>query len=222
MTQYEQDALDSFDTKDQIIIEHCTDEVYWYGYDLTFDKSYKKCINQLERVVRASLEYDLWAKNCKQNDPDAIRCPICGDNYYEKSSKCDTHHHPRTLYCIVDDEIAEMVDKNEMKSTTASEIVRRVLKKHMQNQVSFINICTHCHKKYHDGNPDVSTKMYNIFEDKINAHKNSISKKLSTEVPIYQQSTSQNIVAPKLIFVPAPLPQSIDDGNFEITKFKKS
>ena len=108
------------------MIPHCTDEVYWYNYDLTFDKTYKKCVYALEKTIRSTLEYDLWAKNCKINSPDAVNCPICGDNYYEKSCKCDTHHHPRTLYCIVDDVLSEMVDNNKLKETTAFDIVKEV------------------------------------------------------------------------------------------------
>ena len=221
MTENEEVIEESYNKPDEIFINHCVEEVYWYGYDLTFDKAYKKCVNHLEKVVRASLEYDLWAKNCKSNDPDSIRCPICQDNYYEKNSKCDTHHHPRTLYCIVDDFLSDMVNDNALKTTTASEVVRLVIKLHMQNKVSFINICTHCHSKYHAGNPDVSTKMYNIFEERIARNKETISGNISQEnQPIPQSGEKQISMIPP--FIPAPLPQSIDDGNYKITKFTKS
>ena len=203
------------------MIPHCTDEVYWYGYDLTFDKAYKKCINAIERIIRASLEYDLWAKDCKQNDPNAIRCPICHDNYYEKNSKCDTHHHPRTLYCIVDDVITDMIDNNAMKTTTCNDVVKTVLEMHLRREVSYINICTHCHKKYHDGNPDVSTAMYNYFENKVAEHKNSISQ-IGNERPILSSSNqAENIMKPPLIA--PPLLPSIDNGaEHKLTKFKSS
>lgn len=206
------------------MIPHCTDDVYWYNYDLTFDKSYKKCIYALEKTIRATLEYELWAKNCKTNHPDAVNCPICGDNYYEKSCKCDTHHHPRTLYCIVDDIMTDMINENSMKTTTAFDIVKRVMDLHTNNQVSFINICTHCHKKYHEGNPDVAKKLYDIFEDRIAENKAKINESFAAigkqeNNIISAQINPYDIPKP---FIPSPPPQSIDDDNYKITKFKTS
>ena len=216
------DIVDNINENDKI--KHCTDDVYWYEYDLTFEKDYKMCIRHLEKTIRASMEYDLWAKNCKINSPDAVVCPICKDNYYEKHYKCETHHHPVTLYIIVDDIISEMIDNNSMHKTTANDVVKRVLDDHLMDKISYINLCTHCHKKYHDGNPDVNKIMYDIFEDRIQARKAKLAESfisLENEVGSSYNTTGIKNELVKPSFIPAPLPQAIDDGNYVITKFRK-
>jgi len=198
-------------------IEHCKDDVYWYDYDLSFEKMYRMCIRHLEKTIRSSMEYDLWARWCKQNDPNSMVCPICGDNYYEKNSKCETHHHPKTLYVIVDDIVSLMIDNNALEKTTAYDIVKQVLDLHMENGVSYINLCVHCHNKYHAGNPDVNDKLYKLFEDKYNEKKLLDNNESLNNYNIKECTAA--LIKPS--FIPAPLPQDVDGGIYEITKFRK-
>ena len=95
-----------------------------------------------------------------------------------------------------------MINNNAVKTTTCNDVVKTVLEMHLRREVSYINICTHCHKKYHDGNPDVSTAMYNYFENKVAEHKNSISQ-IGNEKPILSSSNqAENIMKPPLIAPP--------------------
>lgn len=143
--------------------------ILWYNYDLSNIKEFVKCIKHIEKICRASLEYDEWARKCKYKDAQV--CPICNDDYYDKNSTCETHHHPETLYCIVENILTEHINNNVIDSKTGLEIVQEVMDKHMLGQVSYINLCVHCHKKYHAGHPDVCTAMDIIFTKRANDHK---------------------------------------------------
>ena len=133
----------------------------WYNYDLSDTRDQVKCIKQLERVCRSSLEYDEWQRHCKYKD--STDCPVCGDNYYDNNSKCESHHHPKTLYTIVEEILDDHLEKNDIDEQTGIAIVQEIMDKHMLGQVSYINLCQHCHKKYHAGHPDVENKLNEIF-----------------------------------------------------------
>lgn len=139
-------------------------DALWYNYDLTDGRELVKCIKQLERVCRASLEYDEWQRKCKYKD--AKICPVCDDDYYENNLKCESHHHPKTLYDIVDDVLDDHLEKNDLDEMTGFKIVEEIMDKHMLDQVSYINLCQHCHKKYHDGHPNTVDKIAKIFEER--------------------------------------------------------
>lgn len=140
-------------------------DVLWYDHDLSNTKYYIKAVKQLERICRATFEYDDWARRCKYRD--ATDCPICDENYYDYNSKCETHHHPKTLFDIVDELLSDHIYKNDLDETTGLSIVQEIMDKHTSQEVSYINLCKHCHKKYHDGHPEVINKMNNIFEKRV-------------------------------------------------------
>ncbi len=136
-------------------------DILWYNYDLSNARESVKCIKQLEKICRDSLEYDEWQRRCKY--ADAKICPICNDDYYENNSKCETHHHPKTLFDIVENILDNHLEKNDLDEQTGFNVVTEIMDKHMLGQVQYINICQHCHKKYHNGHPDVVTKLGLIF-----------------------------------------------------------
>jgi hypothetical protein len=182
------------------------EDTLWYNYDLADENMVSKLVKHLERICRASLEYELWAKDTKENDPNAITCPICEDNYYEKCSKCETHHHPQTLYNIVDEILYKYIDDNTLNSKRGLDIVREVMDLHTQRRVSFINLCVHCHKKYHQGHSDVMNKMYEIFKDRSQAGKEEMEKnvqEVEIELTEVTKDKLQNIP-------PAPIVKTYD------------
>jgi len=145
------------------------DQLLWYNYDLSDLREQIKCIKQLEKICRISLEYDDWQKKCKYKD--AKVCPVCEDDYYEKNSKCESHHHPKTLFTIVQEIVEEHIAANDIDSKTGIDIVQEIMDKHLLNQVHYINLCIHCHKKYHAGHPDVINKIDDIFEIRVQEEK---------------------------------------------------
>ena len=142
----------------------------WYNFDMSDPREVIKCIKALERVCRASLEYDEWQRHCKYKD--AKICPVCNDDYYDKNSKCESHHHPKTLFSIVEDILNVHLELNDLDDQTGISIVQEIMDKHLLKQVSYINLCVHCHKKYHAGHPDVINKIEAIFRDRVQEEKN--------------------------------------------------
>lgn len=142
----------------------------WYNFDMADPREFIKCIKALERVCRLSLEYDEWQRHCKYKD--AKICPVCNDDYYDKNSKCESHHHPKTLFSIVEDILTNHLELNDLDDQTGIAILQEIMDKHLLNQVSYINLCVHCHKKYHAGHPDVIAAIDAIFRDRVQAEKN--------------------------------------------------
>jgi len=136
-------------------------DALWYNWDMSNQKDINKVIKKLEAVCRASLEYDEWQRTCKYRH--AIICPVCDDNYYDNNSKCESHHHPKTLYTIVENIIDEHLEKNDLDDQTGFAIVQEIMDLHLLKKVQYINLCQHCHKKFHAGHPDVLNKVDTIF-----------------------------------------------------------
>jgi len=194
------------------------EDTLWYGYNIADANNISKLVKHLERICRASLEYDLWAKDTKENDPNAIKCPICDDNYYEKCSKCETHHHPKTLYNIVDEIIYKYIDNNSLDTKRGLDIVREVMDLHTHRRVSFINLCVHCHKKYHQGHSDVINKMYEIFKDRSQAGKEEMAKNVQ-EVEIELTEVNKNYDIPKEEIMTPDLPKQHLKKNLSNNQF---
>lgn len=156
-------------------------DALWYNYNLSDTKEITKCVKQLERVCRSSLEYDDWQRKCKYTDSTV--CPICKDNYYDNNSKCESHHHPKTLYDIVENVLDDHLEKNDLDDKTGLQIVQEVMDLHLFNKVQYINICQHCHKKYHAGHPEVRMKLDIIFEKRVQeSKKNEVEEEVEEEL----------------------------------------
>lgn len=126
------------------------DSPIWYRYDLSNERQFIQCIKKLEFIVRKSLSYDSWQKRTKY----AIdTCPICGESF--EYVKPESHHHPRTLFEIVEGVLQKHIDLNDLNDYTDFEICDEIMQAHFKKQVDYIVLCEHCHKKYHDGVPDV-------------------------------------------------------------------
>jgi len=136
-------------------------DALWYDYDMSNQKDINKVIKKLEFMSRSSFEYDEWARKCKWKH--AIECPICDDNYYDNNSKCETHHHPKTLYTIVENIIDTHLEKNDLDDQTSIAILQEIMDLHLLKKVVYINLCQHCHKKFHAGHPDVLNKVDEVF-----------------------------------------------------------
>jgi len=167
-------------------------DILWYNYDLSDERQVIKCVKQIERICRDSLEYDDWQRKCKYTD--STDCPICGDNYYDNNSKCESHHHPKTLFDIVENVIDDHLEKNDLDDVTGLSVVQEVMDKHLFQKVSYINLCQHCHKKYHAGHPDVKSKMDLIFKKRVeDAMKEEVVEEIDTEIKISSNISTLNI-----------------------------
>jgi len=112
------------------------------------DKEYKKFIKNVERLVRASLEYKEWVQFVKFS----LGYDYClfSLELDEETDDIEIHHHPFTLYDIVDLVVAKNIQQG--KEFTTFEIAYQVMELHYQLKVGFVPLSGTLHKKYHKGN----------------------------------------------------------------------
>ncbi len=172
------------------------EEELWYTYDMSNKRDYITCVNHLQKAFRATLEYDDWQRKCKYEH--ATECPVCDDNYYDKNLKCESHHHPKKLSVIIEEILDTHLEDNDLDNKSGFDIMLEIMNLHMKGQVSYINLCVHCHKKYHSQHPDVVNKIYEIFDkwalqnQQIFEHEQTI-KEANESVPELVETLAENI-----------------------------
>ncbi len=122
----------------------------WYKYDLSNQQQFIRCIKQMEFMCRKSFSYDSWQKRTKY---PVSSCPICGEEF--QWVKPETHHHPRTLFDIVEGILQKHIDLNDLDDFTDFEIADEIMGAHFAKKVDYIVLCKHCHEKYHDDHVDI-------------------------------------------------------------------
>jgi len=142
------------------------EELLWYKYDLADPKDLSKAIVKLKNGAKSTLEYEVWARQTKQNkNTDNSKCRVCGEYY--NFIKADTHHHPKTISEVIEDVINEEVMKNTMVDNTYLDMLQKIMMKHFLKDVDYIVLCTHCHEKYHNNDPVVFNKVKEIFKKQL-------------------------------------------------------
>jgi len=126
------------------------DSPIFYKYDLSNEAQFIRCIKQLEFMSRKSLSYDSWQKRTKY---PVDKCPLCGDDF--EFAKPETHHHPETLFNVVEGILQKHIDLNDLDDFTDLQIVEEIMLAHFDKKVQYIVLCKHCHEKYHDGSPEI-------------------------------------------------------------------
>jgi len=147
-------------------IDDYEDSILWYDYDLTDPKDMKKVINKLKQLCQKSLEYSVWSKRTKIEANEYIDCcPICLEYY--NYVKADTHHHPLTISEVIENVLTEEIMKNTINDLSGLEIVQKIMMKHLNKDVDYIVLCTHCHEKYHAGEPEICEKVDRTFSEQV-------------------------------------------------------
>jgi hypothetical protein len=130
------------------------DSSLWYGYDLGNERQFTLVIKKLEFMCRKSFSYDQWQKRTKY---PVSSCPVCGESF--QWVKPETHHHPETLFAVVEGILQKHIDLNDLNDFTDFQIADEIMQAHFEKKVNQIVICKQCHEKYHDGHPDVLEEM---------------------------------------------------------------
>ena len=133
----------------------------WWDYDLTRPMEYNRCIKQLVKMCRTSIEYNTWQKRTKWRLPD--NCPICGIDY--TIAKPETHHYPKTLYEVVEEFLQNYLQDNSLNEISPLELVNEIMQAHIHDEISYVVVCEHCHAKYHNQDPETMEAMKNILEE---------------------------------------------------------
>ena len=132
----------------------------WWDYDLTRPIEYNRCIKQLMKMCRTSIEYNVWQKRTKWGLPDD--CPICGISY--TIAKPETHHYPKTMYEIVEEYLQKYLQDNSLEDVTPLELVHEIMQSHFSDEISYVVVCEHCHAKYHNQDPETMDAMKLLLE----------------------------------------------------------
>ena len=126
------------------------DSPIYYDVDLSNQRQFIRCIKQFEFMVRKSFSYAVWQKRTKI---PVSMCPICGESF--EFVKPESHHHPETLFAIVEGILQKHIDLNDINDFTDFEIADEIMQAHFAKKVSYVVLCKHCHEKFHNDNPDV-------------------------------------------------------------------
>lgn len=138
-------------------------DLTWYGYDITDEKSLRILIIKMEKMIRTSIEYNIFAYKYKE-DVDA--CPLCGNSFLEERSKpiAEVHHHPLTLYEIVANKLTEKMCDNTLKTYTPLNLVNEIMQDHLDGKIKCIVLCKYCHDAWHIDDPNVTEKLLKYIE----------------------------------------------------------
>lgn len=139
-------------------------------YDFENDKKYSKYIQNIEKIIRTSIEYKLWIlKNI-----DTQVCIITGLTK-EDTKEIEFHHHPYTLFRIVDGvldrlrnkhqkEIEPLIQENDeqfsLNYIPTFYVQWEVIELHLLDLIPYVPMLKSYHKMYHE-NP------YEIEKEKI-------------------------------------------------------
>jgi len=147
-------------------------EEVWFGYDISTDKGYDQLIKKLETMCRMSPEYKVWAKDIKMkaDENEEYTCPVCNIEYIY--GKMETHHHPKTLYDIVDYELQRYIQANSLNANiiTPLGLCNEIMKKHLEDKVAYVNLCKSCHEKFHAMHPEIRDAVHKIYKDNLTKH----------------------------------------------------
>jgi len=126
----------------------------FYKYDLGNEVQFARCIKQLEFMIRKSMSYDRWQKGTKY---PVSECTLCGESF--EYVKPETHHHPQTLFSVVEGILQKHIDLNDLDDFTDFDICQEVMDAHFHKKVMYIVLCAECHSKYHQGVPTVMEEI---------------------------------------------------------------
>jgi len=119
-------------------------------------KDFENFVKCVERVVRYSQEYKLWAGYITEHLGHS-QCALTKESINECS--LEIHHHPITLYTVVKSVLNDMMSKNQEFSTF--DVATKVIELHFQNKVGYVVLLSDLHKKYHSGFLNLPVEMVN-------------------------------------------------------------
>lgn len=130
------------------------DKEFYDTVDLEDDKTRTRFIKDIERIIRTSLEYRNFIKYLK-TDAMLNYCTIMNKlpSEIQNSIKIEFHHHPITLYDIVDTKIKKYFDNNkegELKVTRLI-IANEVMLEHYLGLIGLIPLTISMHQLAHAG-----------------------------------------------------------------------
>lgn len=107
------------------------------------EKAKTKFIKNVEKTVRSSSEYKKWLNFLKSTLSIDLQCYHSGN--LPNMCSLEIHHHPYTLFQLVDITMYNMQDE----LYTIFDLAKNVMKLHFMNLVGFVPLCISSHENYH-------------------------------------------------------------------------
>ena len=115
----------------------------------------KRFIKNVERLVRSSLEYREWLSFVK--DTLGMQACLFTGETDDETGDIEIHHHPLTLYDIVQAVCDTYIMKD--KEFCTFDIAQEVIDLHFKLKVGFVPMLRSLHKKFHNGFLDIPIEL---------------------------------------------------------------
>jgi hypothetical protein len=110
------------------------------------ETQYKKFLKNCEKIVRSSLEYNLWRDYIR----DVLQLQECAITQEKMSEvSIEVHHHVPSLFTLVKALVNKKIDANDEFSTF--DIATKVIEMHFANKIGYITLLKSMHEKFHNG-----------------------------------------------------------------------
>lgn len=110
------------------------------------ETEYKKFIRNCEKIVRGSLEYNLW-RNYIIDILGMNSCEITQEKMDEVS--IEIHHHLPSLFTLMSALVNKKLDREEEFSTF--DIAQEAIELHFMNKIGYLLLLKSIHEKFHNG-----------------------------------------------------------------------
>ena len=166
-------------------------------YDISDDKSLTKYIKKVERIVRGSIEYRRYIRYLR-NEVDLNRCAFFSniDMAIAKRVQLEFHHHPFTLYDVVDIMIRREVLKNKadvLRFCNPLKIADSVMKLHFMNMVGLVPLTTTAHQLTHSGSIFIPISMaYGNVKKFIKKYEKYMSEEIKHKIEVFSDISKKH------------------------------
>jgi hypothetical protein len=154
------------------------------------EKAYSKFIKNIEKTVRSSREYKSYIELLRSN-VSALNFDNILTNVTNADTELEFHHHPLTLYEVVDMVCTNRFLKKE-KFTSLS-IAKEVMNLHYRNVIGLVPLSKTNHELAHFGRLAFSRKqIFGDYEKLVEEFKESISVDLRDKINKVEELTKSN------------------------------
>lgn len=137
-------------------------EITYNNYDFEHgDKGKEKFIKKIQRLFRSSPEYKRWV--WLQHETKELVCPFTKINGNLSPDLIELHHHPFTLYEIIEIFLDNIVERygatyegvHVLNCVSTFDVQRVIQDVHLLDYVPFVPLSKTYHQQYHQLNSDV-------------------------------------------------------------------
>ncbi len=154
------------------------------------DKEYKKFINSVEKLIRASKEYKTYVELLRTN-LQGLNFDNILSNITNLDADMEFHHYPVTLYEIVD---VVMTDKLlQKKQFTSFTVAKEVMELHYKNAIGLVPLTKMNHELAHSGDIFISKKqIFGDYREFLKRYERAVSASLNEKIKEMEELSEKN------------------------------